>query len=275
MSTIEEIAEKAVDVTTSPLALKSKAERNDGEKGQATPVKEENNPAITEPQQSDSIGIISGEYQCVHNHMQGTLVAGTEALVFEGRFFFYKHTFVVKWSNVKSVVKTEMGVIQISDHHKMIYEFTGIQHADRVWATLVTLHNESNLDRPFHSPLQTAVKATFRRMSTEPTLLFDESSNLPKEEVAYMAAATIAQMDDMRGLSERRLAPKSAAEADLSTDLEAAWKELHDNKKKDQNYADVAIKVSQRIFSWPFHCSSCSSLHTGHLKFSFFPNDKH
>jgi hypothetical protein len=251
MSTVEELAEKA-DVTITP-ASNSNEDVNDGEKGHVS-KEEQTNPATSEPQQSASIGIISGEYQCVHNHMQGTLVAGTEALVFDGRFFFYKHTVVVKWSNVKSVLKTEMGVIQVSDHQEMVYEFTGIQHADRVWATLVTLHNESNLDRPFHSPLQTAVKASFRRMSTEPILLFDDSSNLPKEEAAYMAAATMAQMDDMRGLSERRIAPKAVAmerHADLSTDLEAAWTELHDSKSKDKSYADVAIKVSRWIFSCP------------------------
>lgn len=193
-----------------------------------------------------SIGVLSGEYPCVHNFVQGTLSAGAEALSFDGRFFFYKHTFLMMWSDIQSIQKTEVGVLQIKDQHGSLYEFTGIPHTERVWATLVSLHNESRLDHPYQTPLQTAVRASYRRMSTEPVMLHNEDQ-LPKEEAAYMAAATIAQMDDVRVLSERRMAPITGA--DISTDLETAWTELHDATNKDKSYSDVAIQVSLIIRS--------------------------
>ena len=224
----------SIEVTILPKARSEKQDPSDE-------LLEPTSTVVPSTPTKPSVGVLSGEYPCVHNYVQGTLSAGAEALSFDGRFFFYKHTFLMMWSDIQSIQKTDVGVLQVKDQKGTMHEFIGIPHTDRVWATLVSLLNESRRDHPCQTPLQTAVRASYRRMSTEP-IMRHEQGQLPKEETAYMAAATIAQMDDVRVLSERRMAPVNGA--DISIDLETAWTELHDATNKDKSYSDVAIQVS-------------------------------
>lgn len=200
-------------------------------------------------EKDDSIGHASGEYACSHNHINGILYAGSEGVTFKGTIFFYNSYIHHKWKDVKKVQQTELGHVSLLLTCGKETTFQWLDHSsDKVWATLVSLHHEYINGTPIKEPLLTPIRANLRRLSTDPTPTVGSSQATSGEEAAYVAAATVATMDDLRSLSARRLSiipdnesSKQQAE-DLTMDLEEAWRELHDDSKA--HYAEVAVEVS-------------------------------
>ena len=177
------------------------------------------------------IGHLSGAYPCTNNHIQGTFYAGSEGFAFTGTLFFYTSRFAHKWEKVTQVHHSEMGhiIIQVNDDFKgAAYTFASIQHSERVWATLSALHAECSQGTPQKHPLLTPMRASLRRLSSDPTSMRPHVEQEIGDEAAYVAAATAAAMDDLRlSMSSRRMSVAPPEEP--TSDLEEAWGNLHGN----------------------------------------------
>lgn len=200
------------------------------------------------------VGHLSGEYPCSYNHISGTLYAGTEGFTFKGTIFFYNCHFNVKWSVISQVFQTNLGHIKIlaKDVRESQYTFSNLHQADRVWATLVSLHAEFLKGTPNKEPMLGPVRASLRRLSTEPIPITDAAGTPGGTEAAYVAAATVASMDDLRSLSasRRQLVPPTPTAEDPTSDLEEAWTQLYespDESFKENAFVDqqVACSINQ------------------------------
>ena len=225
-----------------------------------------------------AIGNLAGNYPCVYDNTKGTLFAGSGGVSFVGWTLFFHKRVDMDWTGVLQVVKTERSDVSTSisfimREHGVEYDFDGIQNSERVWATLVNLHNEalhrdSNNRQP--SLLLTPLRKSLRRMSTDPLY-----SSTPHErdggtigpsgtEAAYIAAAAVASDDDVRSsVSSRNLAASSVAcrqslmsssplpvdgkGCEIKKDLQDAWTELQKGGSDKQSYATSAIVVSKAI----------------------------
>jgi len=120
-------------------------------------------------------GYIVGEYPCSYQKtINGTLYAGSKALYFVGydtaptKSFFAtltsstnnKQEINIPWEGIRKVEKDGTGSIQVlcmeqpsndnesTSMQKEEYVFTNIHAPDRVWALLISLHNDSLMGRP-------------------------------------------------------------------------------------------------------------------------------
>jgi hypothetical protein len=182
------------------------------------------------------IGHLSGSYTCCNNHIQGMLYAGSDGFGFKGSIFFYTHLFSFQWDAVIQVQHSALGhiIIQVRENSKdNSLTFSGIQHAERVWATLSALHSEAKLGSPGIHQLLTPMRASLRRLATDPTSLQSTKEHEQQSEAAYVAAATVATMEDLRlTLSSRRLTVNVPHPEEPDSDLEEAWRNLHDTSSK-------------------------------------------
>jgi hypothetical protein len=201
-------------------------------------------PALT-PAIEQEIGHMSGAYPCTNNHIQGTFYAGSNGFAFTGTLFFYTSRFSHKWEKVSHVHHSEMGhiIIQVNDDVKdLAYTFASIQQSERVWATLSALHAECIKGTPTKHPLLTPMRASLRRLSTDPTSMRPHVDHAIGDEEAYVAAATAAAMDDLRlSMSSRRMSVAPPEEP--TSDLEEAWGYLHGNP--DESYKENAFDKQQ------------------------------
>jgi hypothetical protein len=257
-----------VEIPSPPLSILQEPEEV-SEKG-AESDEARADPLTSEPKASfdideslrSAIGHLAGNYPCVYDNTKGNMFVGSQEVVFVGWTFFFEKRVEIKWINVLRVVKTEsVGgscisfVMRTSDQQ---YDFSSIANSERVWATLVSIHNKVLHDAPTRALLTTTLRASLRRMSSDPL------SNLPTiriadgptgMEAAYVAAATIANMDDLRCLSPTNAAASAVARrqslmqthiedaAEVTPDLEEAWRELQQGGGK-VSYATSAIQVS-------------------------------
>ena len=232
------------------------------------------------------IGPISGEYDCQYKLVPGKLYAGADGLLFKGHIFFFEHIRLFRWKEVTEVKRVDIENIRVVDSKKEHHEFSSIHNLERVWATLYSLHKESlNDDREGRTSLLSPLRANLRRMASDPSQPPAVSPN--NTEAAYVAAATLSTMDDMRTISARRVvsssnnsnnnsngtgtgkqqnntAPQPLSPVhvgDITGDLEEAWEQLTEGGA--QSYADFALKVSHtpRRGTVGVSCQSYNFLH--------------
>jgi VAD1 Analog of StAR-related lipid transfer domain len=229
-----------VTITEEP-EKKEEMERNATKEETKPPVR----PLVIPAGIEDEIGHLSGAYPCSNNHIQGTLYAGSEGFAFMGTVFFYTSRFSFKWTKVTNVHHSELGhiVVQVKDENKELsYTFASIQQADCVWASLSAMHSEHNQGSPRNHPLLAPMRASLRRIQTDPTSMQTNSDNDVGDEAAYVAAATAAAMEDVRlSMSSRRMSVAPPEEPE--SDLEEAWGQLHGNP--NESYKDSAFEQQQ------------------------------
>lgn len=94
------------------------------------------------------IGIEHFAYPCVYSSYTGNLYAGSEAVAFQGTLFFLERKFLLNWQDVLHVQKTEqLGIITVVTRDDVVYKFGSVQHPERVWSQLLSLHNSALLDK--------------------------------------------------------------------------------------------------------------------------------
>jgi len=215
----------------------------------------------------DEIGIISGEYACRLNKIEGTLYAGSEGVVFDGNIFFYKHHLCIPWQNVTTVQPSQnTNILQFHcvNQNYSVYSFYLInskddeqqqQSSDRVWTTLAALHNEHAAGIPRREAHLTGVRASLRRLSQQTCAddlhasLSAASLAMDTTEEAYITAATAANMEDIRAqtmsdsTSRRRLSFLPSNTRKLKeevVDPKVAWEDFYRNRA--DTYAECAFE---------------------------------
>lgn len=227
-------------------------------------------------QLNEAVGRLAGNFPCTFQDTKGTLFAGSGGVSFVGWTFFFQKRVDILWENVLQVLKTQtadtggVGITFVMRQDHMEYEFRDIVHAsERVWPILVNLHNES-LHSLTKEPLVTPLRASLRRMSSDPIPIHHHEEGSPSgsgTEAAYVAAAAVASNDEFRAsISSRNMAADSVArrqslmmssppmaledghdETDLAADLQQAWNELQNGGTSNESYATSAIQVSYRM----------------------------
>lgn len=96
------------------------------------------------------VGDIVGEYPGRFENCEGTFYAGTKGVYFLGSFFLFERKVVLYWDQVQLVQKIRQGIEVVSKQQDgeieaAVHQFHGIHAPDRVWALLVSLHNDAIL----------------------------------------------------------------------------------------------------------------------------------
>lgn len=132
------------------------------------------------------VGFVSDKYDCVHNNFAGTLYAGPLAIVWLGRIFFFEWTVIVKWEDVAQVQKQSGGIRVIVRTPKPgIYEFEKLFNPEKAWANLVSLHNDTIMDKPRREPTPRQVSRSMRRRNSDPlrmSMMFNDGPQTILEE---------------------------------------------------------------------------------------------
>jgi hypothetical protein len=225
------------------------------------------------------LGHLSGNFPCIYNGTKGTLFCGSGGCSFVGWTLFFEKRVELDWKRVLQVVHSTNdvnGITFVMQHEHEEYTFTALPHAERVWATLVNLHNESLFKNQRELLVSTTPRRTsLRRMSTDPVYptttgagngtTDTNSVNGPSiVEAAYVAAASVACNEEFRAsTSSRNLAAKSVSSrksqlwntnsperqtTETSDDLQQAWKELTNGANDKESYATTAIQVSTNTY---------------------------
>jgi hypothetical protein len=220
------------------------------------------------------LGHLSGNFPCIYNGTKGTLFCGSGGCSFVGWTLFFEKRVELDWKRVLQVVHSTNdvnGITFVMQHEHEEYTFTALPHAERVWATLVNLHNESLFKNQQELLVSTTPsrRTSLRRMSTDPVYpttisagngtTDTNSVNGPSiVEAAYVAAASVACNEEFRApTSSRNLAAKSVSSrksqlwntnsperqtTETSDDLQQAWKELTNGANDKESYATTAIQ---------------------------------
>jgi hypothetical protein len=190
----------------------------------------------------------SGSYPCVYDGTKGHLLVGPEGVEFVGLMFFFERRVEIKWVNVLEVVPGTVGggscisfLMRTSDQD---YDFYNIAYPERVWARLVSLHNDFLPDAP--APLVTPLRASLCRISSAPCINKGRTENgLTRSEAAYVAAAKTANMQDPGYKYQSRMRSSQTHAEDgveITADLMEAWKELQ-QAGGEASHATSAIQV--------------------------------
>ena len=129
------------------------------------------------PQIEAIIGFISEQYKCENSSFAGTMYVGPLAVVWLGRIFFFERTVIIKWEDVVQVQKQENGV-RFLLRSKATHDFSKLFHPEKAWSSLVSLHNDSVIDKPIREPTPRQVTRSLRRMNSDPlkmTFGFDDA----------------------------------------------------------------------------------------------------
>jgi hypothetical protein len=202
----------------------------------------------------------SGSYPCVYDNTNGHLLVGLQGVEFVGVMFFFEKSVEIKWTNVLEVVPGTVGggscISFLMRTGGQDYDFYNIANPERVWARLVSLHNDFLRDA--QAPLMTPLRASIRRMSSAPNINMAKIENGPTgTEAAYVAAATLANTQDpgykyptaASSVAQRQSLMRSRQKShtedgvEIMADLEEAWKELQQGGG-EASYATSAIQVS-------------------------------
>ena len=118
---------------------------------------------------------------CTHKSVAGKLYAGTDAVYFFGRKFFWDKTTVhLKWDAVRQVQVMERDDgIRILSKRDEAFEFAEMETPDKVWASLISLHNAELSSQQKRRQSSTRRRPTFRRMNSDPMMgsMFHVGSN--------------------------------------------------------------------------------------------------
>lgn len=228
----------------------------------------------------EAVGNLAGNYPCTFEGTRGTLFVGSGGVSFVGWVFFFQKRVDILWNDVLQVIKSTTsgshGISFVMRDTHVEYSFEEIQHAERVWPVLINLHNEA-LHNPTKEPMVTPLRASLRRMSTDPiyptaaahettTTTTSPSTSSPSgQEAAYVAAAAVASNEELRtSVSSRNMAAESVAkrhsmllssparlqgdEKEIGANLQQAWNELQGSVMDAKSNATSAIQVRDLSF---------------------------
>jgi VAD1 Analog of StAR-related lipid transfer domain len=176
------------------------------ERARRTPGNTDIAKSLTSPHGNDtyyvhpSAGYVAHDcnYKCVWQNYNGAMVAGTTAIVFTGSFFLFEKTIVLQWDNIRQVVlmdgcnmdsndrnnNNNNGIeIILTDNTVHSFVMNNIQNAmtvDKVWLTLLSLHNDALFGRQA-SPQRDDIVATprtFKRRNSDPASQSTTASSL-------------------------------------------------------------------------------------------------
>jgi hypothetical protein len=172
-------------------------------------------------------------------------------VVWLGRIFFFEWTVVIKWEDVIQVRKHDDGVrIEVSTPKPATYDFQQLFNLDKVWSSLVSLHNDTILDTPRRAPTPRQITRGLRRMSSDPLRMskyfnFDEEPAIFQDTSLYKSPP--------RRVSRTVSTPLSISNRHDSTEpvvastgakatLEKQWSVVLEDTIA---YAETAVEVSQ------------------------------
>jgi VAD1 Analog of StAR-related lipid transfer domain len=176
------------------------------ERARTTPRSTDAAKSRTSPHGNDtyyihpSAGYVSHDcsYKCVWQNYNGAIVAGTTAIVFTGSFFLFEKTIVLQWDNIRQVVLMDGSNVDNNDRNNnnnngidiiltdnTVHSFVmnNIQNSmtvDKVWLTLLSLHNDALFGRQA-SPQREDIVATprtFKRRNSDPASQSTTASSL-------------------------------------------------------------------------------------------------
>jgi hypothetical protein len=113
---------------------------------------------------------IDEEFDCVYNNFSGKLYAGPSALLFRGRIvLFFEWSVVIRWEDVIQVKKSDSSInVIVKEPKGASHSFEKLFDPDKVWSSLVSLHNDSILDTPGKQATPRANSRTLRRINSDP-----------------------------------------------------------------------------------------------------------
>ncbi len=203
--------------------------------------------SMTHPPHGSSL-LYSLKYDCVHNNFAGTLYAGPLALVWLGRIFFFEWTVILKWEDIVQVQKRNDG-LRLIVQSKAVYDFVNLFNAERAWASLVSLHNDTIIDQPRRGPTPRQVTRSLRRMNSDPMrmsfvfenpddeLRFSSSRGLPKRRETLSRSATVPMEEKMDQVPESLLGQKSHDIHSKQVSLEQQWSSI-----VEASFAETAVE---------------------------------
>ena len=195
------------------------------------------------------------QHKCVHNNFSGILYAGPLALVFFGRIFFFEWTVVIKWEDVVHVKRRNEGIrIEVRAPKPTFYDFEQVFNPEKVWSSLVSLHNDTIIDAPRKpgAPTPRQVVQSLRRRNSDPlqiAKIFDFSepptglegnSDLIKnlQKGSLVRSGSVPSPRD--SLSTPSQDPMQEPNSPPGAILEKQWSEIKGNTS---SYAEAAIEV--------------------------------
>jgi hypothetical protein len=206
------------------------------------------------------IGVEHFAYPCVYSSYQGNLYAGSDAVAFQGTLFFLERKFLLNWQDVLHVQKTEqLGIITVVTRDDVVYKFGQVQHPERVWSQLLSLHNSALLDNinrfpclPPKSEQETpashrrSARMSIRRMNSDPlqasraALTADDFEDPSKILTPSEAFSQNSKTSNEQKYNRAVTVPIEEASV-TGNDLQKSWAELSDNT--EVSFPDLAIKV--------------------------------
>ena len=207
---------------------------------------------------------LTGNYPCVYDGTRGHLLVGASIVSFVGFVFFFEKRLDINWSDVLHVVKNQQvgSVSFVLRDGGAVYEFTDIQQCERVWAALVSVHNEFLHGKSLieaAARMKSPRRVTLVRATSDPNLAAYPSNTqdeLSGFEATYIPTSAVAAMDEA-GLGRPDVALSSGrrpslmitgfgplideGEEKVAVDLEAAWKLLQAGG--EETYEHTAIEV--------------------------------
>lgn len=174
------------------------------------------------------------------------------ALVFQGRIFFFEWTVVIKWEDVVRVLKQETGVrIEVSSPNKATYDFEQMFNPDKVYSSLVSLHNDTIIGAPSSKRTPRSISRGLRRGNSDPLQLsqifnFDEPPVVYEGHVRDNYSSSIKKYS--RTVSDPSLEPvqgqDEASNILTPTSLKNKWSEVIEDLV---SYSETSIEVSSDV----------------------------
>ena len=149
----------------------------------------------------DSAGYVAHDcnYKCVWQNYNGSIVAGTNAIVFTGSFFLFEKSIVLPWDNIRQVVlmdgcnidnnvrnnnNNNNGIeIILTDNTVHSFVMNNVRNGttvDKVWLTLISLHNDALFGRDASSQRDeiVATPRNYKRRNSDPASQSKTASSL-------------------------------------------------------------------------------------------------
>jgi hypothetical protein len=107
-----------------------------------------------------------------HDGVAGKLYAGTDALYFYGRQFFWdKRVVLLQWHMVRQIQVISPGGLRIITKENVAMEFLGMETPDKVWASFISLQNACLANsRTVLRESVTPRKPALKRMNSDPSM---------------------------------------------------------------------------------------------------------
>lgn len=173
------------------------------------------------------LGYIQDEFDCVHNNFSGKLYVGPGAIVFVGRIFFFDWSIVIRWENVRQIRKQSSECVRVLASDIEVYDFEKLFDSDRVYSSLMSLHNETIIDTPRKSPTPREVTRGLRRNNSDP-LRSSQKFDFNFTEKDNRANAEPVTTDNHQGPTQEK------------PELEKAWSTIMEDTS---SYSETAVQV--------------------------------